>query len=370
MKLIKSLFLFLIILGFVACENGPVDPEDLDNFDRKAMLANWADNIILPGYTAFAEKTTALKTAGEVFGESPEQAHLEALRTAFVEAYQEWQKVSMFAIGKAEEVAFRENLNIFPVDVEDLKENIESGSYNLELPSEYDQQGFPALDYLLYGLGDTDEEILAVYKDSNKGERYQAYVVELIDRIDALTQEVLADWQAGYRETFVDNSGNSATASVDRLVNDFMFYYEKHLRAGKVGIPAGVFSGSPQVSLVESPFMGDNRGLLLIALGAVQDFFNGRSALNGQDGSGLDDYLAYLSTTKDEQGLEKLINDQFDTARAAIDELKPSLEAQIWDNNIPMLIAYDQLQLNVVLLKVDMLQALNINVDYVDADGD
>jgi len=35
-----------------------------------------------------------------------------------------------------------------------------------------------------------------------------------------------------------------------------------------------------------------------------------------------------------------------------------------------MLSTYDGLQKNVVLLKVDMLQALNINVDFVDADGD
>jgi hypothetical protein len=31
---------------------------------------------------------------------------------------------------------------------------------------------------------------------------------------------------------------------------------------------------------------------------------------------------------------------------------------------------YDDIQATVVLLKVDMLQVLNINVDYADADGD
>jgi hypothetical protein len=31
---------------------------------------------------------------------------------------------------------------------------------------------------------------------------------------------------------------------------------------------------------------------------------------------------------------------------------------------------YDELQRVTVLLKVDMLQTLNISVDYVDADGD
>jgi hypothetical protein len=35
-----------------------------------------------------------------------------------------------------------------------------------------------------------------------------------------------------------------------------------------------------------------------------------------------------------------------------------------------MLLTFDRIQSVVILLKVDMLQTLNINVDYVDADGD
>ena len=40
------------------------------------------------------------------------------------------------------------------------------------------------------------------------------------------------------------------------------------------------------------------------------------------------------------------------------------------DSKLQMLICYDAIQEAVVLLKTDMLQNLNINVDYIDADGD
>jgi hypothetical protein len=43
---------------------------------------------------------------------------------------------------------------------------------------------------------------------------------------------------------------------------------------------------------------------------------------------------------------------------------------QIGGDNTQMTLAYDELQKVVVLIKVDMLQAFNISVDYVDADGD
>ena len=47
-----------------------------------------------------------------------------------------------------------------------------------------------------------------------------------------------------------------------------------------------------------------------------------------------------------------------------------SFISQINSDNSKMLLTYDAIQAVVVLLKVDMLQAFSINVDYQDADGD
>ena len=65
-----------------------------------------------------------------------------------------------------------------------------------------------------------------------------------------------------------------------------------------------------------------------------------------------------------------MINDQFDNARNTASVLPESLADQIDQDNTLLLNTYDELQKNVVLMKVDMLQSLNIRVDYVDADGD
>ena len=65
-----------------------------------------------------------------------------------------------------------------------------------------------------------------------------------------------------------------------------------------------------------------------------------------------------------------LINNQFVVAFDKIDLLDDSFVSQISNDNLKMLGAYDELQRNVILMKVDMLQALSIDVDYIDADGD
>jgi len=64
------------------------------------------------------------------------------------------------------------------------------------------------------------------------------------------------------------------------------------------------------------------------------------------------------------------IADQFSAIRAQSSELDSNLKSQVETDNSKMLAAFDELQKEVVLLKVDMMQALSISVDYVDSDGD
>ena len=64
------------------------------------------------------------------------------------------------------------------------------------------------------------------------------------------------------------------------------------------------------------------------------------------------------------------INKQFNIAENSISELNDNFNLQVKNGLIKLLTTYDDIQKAVVLLKVDMLQILNINVDYVDADGD
>ncbi len=372
----------IILLGFIlflGCTDDNPSGPDPDDFDREAILVNWADNIILPAFRSFSTTTAELKTAGNTFAEDPNQQNLDAFREAWKTSYLAWQHVSMFEMGKAMDVRLRDYLNTYPASANEnspnpnqtIKKNIHSGEYNLELPSLRDTQGFPALDYMLNGLAESDSEILDYYTTDENADVYKKYVIDLVNRMDQLTVEVLDYWESGYRNEFVSNSGNGANASLDMMVNDYIFYYEKALRAGKIGIPAGVFSGTPLSSHVEAYYSkGFSKQLLMESLGAAQNFFNGKHFNSQQSGESLASYLDYLNTMKEGADLTQLINNQFESVRDQAEDLNSDLAAQVESDNSKMLATYDELQKNVVYLKVDMLQALNINVDYVDADGD
>ncbi len=368
LRYLTSIIALSILISFSSCSDEGEGPSPLaDDFDRKGMLEFWADQIIIPSYEEYRRSLELLLEAGNTFYNNPAINELVDLRNKYLEAYASWQKVSMFEIGKAEEIGFRNYTNIYPIDASLIQENIQNGTYNLELPSNFDAQGFPALDYLLYGLADTDQEIIDVLKDNE----YKTYLIELILRLNTLTDIVFTDWENSYRDNFISNNGSSATASVDKMVNDLIFYYERFLRAGKIGIPAGVFSGSLISQSVEAPYSSQfSKILCLEGLETVERFFKGESHDSSVNGPSLMDYTDYITDINNTPNISSRIVSQWDVARTKINALDDSFKNQVELDNSKMLEAYDELQKAVILLKVDMLQALSIQVDFVDADGD
>lgn len=373
MQYLKFVLFSLVVLVFTGCSSDNDSPKDGtgDSFDRGAMLAHWADNIIIPAYTSFNTKVAALKDKTAAFNQSPTLENLNILRDAWEDAYVSFQHVSMFEIGKAEELRFRNRLNVYPTDVMEIEGFIASGVYDFSLPSTIDDQGFPALDYLINGLAQNDTEIIEFYTTNNNAEGYKTYLQNLSNTIADLSNQVLTSWTNGYRDTFVANTSSSASGSVDKFTNAYIFYYEKALRAGKVGIPAGIFSNQPLPANVEAYYKRDiSKKLLLEALDATRNFFDGKHFGKNATGPSFKAYLDYLNTIKNGENLSALIDNQFTVAKSTAAALNDDFVHQIETDNTKMLGAYNELQRIVVLLKVDMVQALNIAITYVDADGD
>ena len=339
-------------------------------FDRGAMLAFWADKIIIPSLESFNESLFQLLEATNSFIDNPDQEKLSQLREKWFIAYKSWQFVEMFDIGKAEEIYFKNRLNLYPANKDRIDSNIESDSYDLDKAENFTSQGFATIDYLLFGIGENDDSIVSKYLVSESS--HSKYLKDVVSKAVELTNIVKVDWEEGYRNTFVELTDNTATSSINKLTNDFIFYYEKGFRANKIGIPAGVFSGSPLPDRVEA-YYGRvySRALAIEAANAVDNFFNGRSYSDNEDvGLSLKSYLDFVEGDSVSSKLSDEIDAQIAASIESIGSLKENFVDQVNENNIEMLKTYDVIQAGVVMLKVDMLQKLNISVDYVDADGD
>ena len=367
-------FLVIMLLSITACSTDDSGKDtgggETDSFDRGAMLAHWADNIIVPAFESFQKSAQNLNNATQSFVNDPSAENFSALRTQYRDSYKQFQTVSMFEIGKAEQLNFRRFLNTYPTNTANIESKIASGSYNLELPSSVAEQGFPAIDYLLYG-SESLEDNLAKFTTGDQAQNYRDYLASVSGRIAALTNEVTAAWQGEFRDEFVNNTSSSSTGSVDRFSNDYVMYFEKFLRSGKIGYPAGAFTGTPSPQNSEALYAGDlSKELYLEALDSFESFYFGDNFIGSGRGPSYKQYLDYLDSMKDGSDLSMLIENQLNAIKNQSAQLDSNFKSQVQTDNTAMLAAFDELQKAVVLLKVDMMQALSISVDYVDSDGD
>ena len=343
--------------------------DELNSFDHTEMLTNWVDNIIIPSITNFDNSLEIFKESATTFVNAPTTETLSNLKEAWLSSFLKWQHVEMFDIGLSEEIYYKNRINLYPTNVERIENNISTLNYDLDEPVNFSAQGLNSIDYLLFGIGENEDEIISKFSDENLN--YGKYLTDLVDKMVSLTYKIKSSWSDEYKSSFISSTDNTASSSINKVVNDFIYYFEKGYRANKIGIPAGVFSDKPLPDRVEA-YYGKNYSkiLALEATDAVNYFFNGNYS-NDTESKGLSikDYLDYLEADKEEKLSEK-INSQLEKIKTKVSELNTNFSEQVNQENLKMLIAYDVIQANVVFLKVDMLQVLNISVDYVDADGD
>jgi len=370
------LFLILAFLVFaVSCtKKKNSSKDDGKGLDRTAFLTFYADSIIVPSYQNYSSNFQTMKQSAEVFMASPTESNLIAFRTHWEQAYLSWETVELFDFGPAERNTLRNFYNIYPADTNGIKANFDNPTSNLETPASYAQQGFPALDYLLNGVGSNQTEIVNYYTDAANGSKRIAYLKRLIDRMDILLEAVLQDWQGNYRTTFINSTGLDIGSSTSTMVNGLVLHYERYIRTGKFGIPSGVLSnGILASSKVEGFYKKDiSKNLALASHQAFVSYFNGKSFGSNQEGPSLKSYLDALGAKDPQTGknLSTLINEQFVVVNEKINLLNSNLSEEVETNNQKMIEVTTQLQAAVRMLKVDMSSAMSITITYTDNDGD
>jgi hypothetical protein len=283
--------------------------------------------------------------------------------------------VELFEFGPADQYTLRNFFNIYPADVAGITSNINDPTVNLDLPASYARQGFPALDYLLNGVGAEDAQIITFYTTASDGAKRVAYLKRLTDRMSTLITNVISDWST-YRETFINKTGLDIGSSFGNVVNAYVLYYERYVRSGKIGIPSGSAistGGTVNPDKVEAYYKKDiSISLAKIAHNAAMDFFNGRDVETGTEGPSFASYLDALEAKDAGTGtlLSEIINDQFDVINAHLNGLSEDLSQQVQSNNQPVTDTYSAMQKLVRLLKVDMTSAMSVTITYTDNDGD
>ena len=365
----KVIIIFLLILTTIISCNEASEEISGPSYDRETLLNNWYIHSIQPRLSEFKSKLDIMEAASKEFEIKKDNSSLNSLRQKYIDAHMAWQRVEMINIGKAEEIYYNSKMNVYPVNTARVSANISSGTYDFNNANNNAAQGFPTIDYMLYGLGESDEKIIEVYTNDNN---HANYLTDVTENMKNITEDVVGSWET-YKNEFVSSTDNTATSAFNVMVNDFLFYYEKWFRANKIGIPCGFFSTGPIPENVEGYYSRvHSKKYAIEAYMGIIEFYEGKEHGSGNyySGANLKSIISDLDENTGDNNLGNKISDKMTIALEKINDLDDNFVSQIETNNIKLLQTYDAIQEIVVLLKVDMLQLLSVNVDYIDADGD
>ncbi|MCS6823918.1 MAG: imelysin family protein [Cytophagaceae bacterium] len=361
--------IILLLVVMIACINAACKKKKKENpdaeFDRAALLTNVRDNIILPQYGDFVSRLSELQTAATSFTSSANITSLENLQTKFKNAYLAWQKVSAFEFGPAEQSILRMNMNSFPTDTNQIRSNINSGSYNLNAASNIRAKGFPALDYLLFSK--PVNAILDSFTISSKSTNRKNLLNNIIADMLSNAQTVNNKWNNEYKNTFTSNTGTDIGSSISLLVNQLSFECEM-VRRERIGNALGyqgiVNTNITNPWLVEAYYSNYSKPLIL------ENLHNLKNIYSGKNGQGFDDYLNHINADYNGQPLANVIMNQFDIAINAVNQITPDLKTALHNNKPSVDAAFLEVKKLVVLIKIDMTSQLGLIISYQDGDGD
>ncbi|MCB0699842.1 MAG: imelysin family protein [Chitinophagaceae bacterium] len=364
----------LIILStIIACNktDGNKKADPTNNLDRGPILANYADNYILPAYDAMVFTLTHLQQEMIAFTSNPTEGTLNAAQFAYEDAYHTWQRVDLINFGPASDKSLRSFVNIYPVTVSKLNNNISSGTYNLEEFGNKDAQGLPALDYLLFGIASDKPAILAMYTTDAQASARKKYLNDVVAKMLEKVTAVRDEWSV-YKNTFVNSTGTDAGSSLSLMVNGIVMYYERYLRSAKIGLPVGAMTSVIKPELSEAYYHPTLSGQLAAeANKAFRAFYFGNHYGSTLVGESMYTYLGAIGT-QDGNGalMADVVLSELDDVSYKLSNIATTVQGDVVNNKIHILETYEQMQEVVPLLKVDMVSAFSISITYTDNDGD
>ncbi|MEL6988594.1 MAG: imelysin family protein, partial [Bacteroidota bacterium] len=203
-------------------------PEDFTNH-----LTNQIDEVIIPTMNNYRDKVAVFLTSVISFQESKNASTLSMVRTEFRNAYLAYQAAAVHNFFATETQALVITTNLYPIDQTLLADIIENRRYNFNTSVQERANGFPAIDFMLFG---TDDALAYFDEDPKRIE----YLISLVTSMQERAEKIADQWSTNLRGNFISNGGTELGSSISKQLNSSVIYYEDHVRENKVGLPIGL----------------------------------------------------------------------------------------------------------------------------------
>lgn len=352
--------------------------------DLGTVVRGVAESVIVPDIEAFAGKSRALAAAGHKFCQAPSPQGLAAAQAAWREMASSWNRVEVYRFGPLTQ-GFPETLDwridSYLVDkrpktirktirIAMLDERPIDAAYLEQLP--VFGRGVPALEHLLFESTDAKTSSSAIVSDydpgTEPGRRKCALLMLIADDLASTARTLQADWVEGdapFVEVFATaGSGKppypGVQDAIDEIVNRAITAGELiKLRKVDAVLHEGGEGSRPYKA--ESPIAEQSLGNIQANLDAIAGLL-----LSPAERYGLDDYLR----ASGHGDVATLLVERLEAADAAITAIDLPLHLAVRDRPEEVRALNAELARLNAALAVDLADALNVSLEFNEADGD
>jgi predicted lipoprotein len=379
------------VLALGACGGPGGDDGPTDNFDRRAMLANLGQNVLIPVYELFETRTGELSDAIEGYcaalGGADEATAQAAAQDAWRLAMDAWEQAEAALIGPAamDSGALRDRIYSWPlvsscaVD-QDVMLKRDDPAYDIRTRLT-NRRGLDALEYVLFApsLDHTcpiQSEPIGwdALDDAQRRAARCAFAADAAIDVGEAAAIVTQAWSPSGGDFLGDlsrageagSSFSSAQEAVN-VVSDAMFYVDSEVKDMKLGEPAGIVPNrcgtvqEPCPDELELPHATYSKQSVAANLIGLEQVFI------GGDGLGFDDFLIELGAGE----LAQTMRAELTAARAATDAIPGTLTEALTDDYASIAAAHAAVKLFTDNLKSQFLTVLGLEIpDGAAGDND
>jgi len=353
--------LFVSTLFFSSCNESETSSNDA--FDRGLLLENIANQLIVPNFEQLQSSVENLTIAVSTFNQISSETNLNALREAWTTAVKDYQHCSAFGFGPGSLPLgpFATVIGVFPVNESQVEANIINPDFDLQTSFFRDIRGFYTIEYLIYGNGTSDADLISGFDTHRK-----TYLNLVTTEIESIIDGIVSEWNSTYLQAFTSNTGTSAGSPISSLYNEFVKDYE-NLKNFKVELPAGLTAGQSgsDPTLVEAYYSGISTDLITAHFQNSKNIWAGRSR-TGADFVGFEEYLEEVVGGEDLIAMTNQSINEIDAAIAAI----PSGPLADHVESTEVATLRNVLQSNTANFKSSLSSLIGISITFNSGDGD
>lgn len=368
----------LAVIGFLfatvfSCSGGN-SGSGKETIDREQLLAFYADQLIIPGYQAFAAATQALEVAASGFCADKSAANFESVRSAWKLALSRWAETEVYGFGPVMTGRYDSKVHFWPRRDEKIAEfmaahptidkaTVAAGGALT--------RGFHVMEYLLYEPAGAEARTAADFSDGASARCDYLHAVAQVLTDDGAT--LAATWPASggnFREEFVRAGKGSPTfikqaQAFDALVNALLTAM-RNLEDMKIARPLGKRDGgAARPGDVETP-----RAAFSLTL-VADNLLSGKALFAGDmNGEGVHPLSLAAAVGEVNADVPGAVLTQFDKARAAAAAIDLPLATAVIAKPTAVETLFEEVRVLVRLLSVDVAGALGVTPTFSDNDGD